>query len=74
MTDSNKRNIKEFAKVLALFILGFLAIITNVEIWNCASNGATDGFHVWVSILNFIFEGFAIFEVWKWLFKKKNNS
>ena len=70
MTERNKQTLIKFAKILCLVIIGFVALITNVEIWNVASDGGTDGFHVVLSIINLLLEGAAIFFFGKWLFKK----
>lgn len=59
----------------ALFVL-FVActIIANVEIWNLATEGYTDGFHVLFSVLNFILEGGVAFYFGKKLFKRPIKS
>ena len=54
MTENNKKTLINFLKVLVLILLVGCAIIPNVEIWNLASEGNTDGFHVLFSILNLI--------------------
>ncbi len=59
----NKASIKKFLKVLVVVILGFAALVTNVEIWNAASLGHTDGFHVFMAIINFLFEGVVIYSI-----------
>lgn len=61
MTDANKKNLITGSKVLTLVIVAFVALITNVEIWNCFYNGDTDGFHLAVSIVNFIGEFIGIY-------------
>lgn len=67
-------NLKKFAKVFAVFLIGFIIIITNVEIWNLASVGQTDGFHVVVSILNFVLEGCGLYYVGKNVLFKKTEK
>ena len=69
---TNKESLLLFAKVLAVFVASFFAIITNVEIWNLAADHLTDGFHVVISVLNFLMEaGLITFFSLKYLFKKK---
>ena len=66
-------NIKHWLKVLLVFLLAFCTIIPNSEVWNLASEGHTDTFHVIVSIIDFIAEGLLIFYFSKFfLFKKEN--
>ena len=66
------KNIKQWLKVLLVVLLGFCTVIPNAEIWNMATDGHTDGFHVWVSILDLILEGGLIFYLSKFfLFKKE---
>ena len=57
MNESNKKTLVQFLKVLSVFLLGFIAIIVNVEIFNMAHGGHTDGFHVVLAIINLIAEG-----------------
>lgn len=70
----NKKVFIEFLKWLLIAVLVFLTIIPNAEVWNVAHAGMTDGFHVVVSILDFIAEAVL---VWifgaKVLFKKKDS-
>ena len=61
MNENNKKTLVQFLKVLSVFLLGFIALITNVEIFNMAAKGYTDGFHVVVAILNLIAEGFGVY-------------
>ncbi len=71
MTEKNKNSLIEFVKVLVVALLGFIALITNVEIWNMAAINQTDGFHVVVSILNLAAEAVALYFFGaKVLFKK----
>lgn len=68
----NKETLIQFAKVLSAFLVAFLIIITNVEIWNMASSGYTDGFHVVVSILNFVWESvLSVLFFKRYVFAKK---
>ena len=48
---------KQFVKVLILFILGMITIITSASVWN--SDAAT--FIDIVAGINFLFEGLVIF-------------
>lgn len=67
----NKERITEVGKALLIMIMGFIALITNVDIWNMGFMGYTDGFHVVTSILNFMMEGVGIYLfASKVLFKK----
>lgn len=69
------KDIKQWLKVLLVALLGFCTIIPNAEIWNMAADGHTDGFHVWVSILDFILEGGLVFYFSKFfLFKKEEKD
>lgn len=61
MNENNKKTLMQFLKVLSVFLLGFIALIPNVEIFNMAAKHYTDGFHVVVAILNLIAEGFGIY-------------
>lgn len=58
---SNKESVLKWLKVVSVFLLAFVVLIPNVEIWNLASNKLTDGFHVVVSVLNLIFGGAAVY-------------
>ena len=69
------KNIKQWLKVLLVVLLAFCAIIPNAEIWNMKADGHTDGFHVVVSVLDFILEGGLIFQFSKFfLFKKEEKD
>ena len=61
MTQSNKENILSWLKVISVFLLFFVVLIPNMEIWNLAANKLTDGFHVVFSVLNLIFGGFSLY-------------
>jgi len=61
MNERNKNSLVQFLKVLSVFLLGFVALITNVEIFNMAHGGHTDGFHGWVAFINLISEGFGLY-------------
>jgi len=68
------KEVLHWLKVLLVFILAFCVIIPNAEIWNMATAGHTDGFHVVVSILDFILEGGLVFWFSKYcLFKKEDK-
>ena len=66
MTQSNKENILSWLKVISVFLLFFVVLIPNMEIWNLAANKLTDGFHVVLSVFNLIFGGFSLY-----LYQKK---
>jgi hypothetical protein len=70
MTQSNKETLVHFGKVVALFLLGMIAIITSAGVWNGVHAGAIGSFYGWVAGLNLIVEGFGIWSLWKFLFKK----
>lgn len=70
MTQSNKETLVHFGKVVALFLLGMIAIITSAGVWNGVHAGAIGSFYGWVAGLNLIAEGFGIWSLWKFLFKK----
>ena len=66
MTQSNKENILSWLKVISVFLLFFVVLVPNMEIWNLASSKLTDGFHVVLSVFNLIFGGFSLY-----LYQKK---
>ena len=75
MNSSNKETLKWFGQTVCAAIVVFLIIITNVEIWNMASLGHTDGFHVWVSVLNMIWESALSFVFFrKKVFRKRGDT
>ena len=57
----NKDRLIKGLKVLSVFILAFIAIFSNVTLWNFAHDGYIHGFPVIVSVLNFIAEGLGIY-------------
>lgn len=66
------KEVLHWLKVLLVVLLIACTIIPNAEIWNMAIENYTDGFHVFVSILDFILEGILIFYFSKlFLFKKE---
>lgn len=69
----NKERIMDVAKAFLLMIMGFVALITNVDTWNMAYMGYTDGFHVVVSILNFMMEGLGIYWFARKILYKKTS-
>lgn len=71
MNESNKKTLIEFSKVAVLFILGIIAIITSAGVWNGVANDAIGSFYGWVAGLNLIAEGFGVWSLWKFFFKKK---
>ena len=80
MTQSNKENILSWLKVISVFLLFFVVLIPNMEIWNLAANKLTDGFHVVFSVLNLIFGGFGLYlyqkkiGAFEWLKKSKEKT
>lgn len=70
MTESNKATLIQFGKVAALVLLGIIAIITSAGVWNGVHAGAIGSFYGWIAGLNLIAEGFGIWSLWKFLFKK----
>lgn len=69
------KDIKQWLKVLFVVLLVFCTIIPNAEIWNMKALGHTDGFHVLISVLDFILEGGLIFYFSKFfLFKKEEKE
>jgi hypothetical protein len=74
MTESNKETLIHFGKVVALFLLGMIAIITSAGVWNGVHAGAIGSFYGWVAGLNLVAEGFGIWSLWKFLFKKKEEA
>lgn len=68
------KSIKQFLKVLLVFLLCFCIIIPNAEIWNMTYAGYTDTFHVIVSIVDFIAEvGLLYYFTKHCLFKKEET-
>lgn len=61
---------KQFVKVLILFILGMVAIISNAAVWN--SDAAT--FIDIVAGINLLFEGLVIFCLAKLDWEKVSNG
>lgn len=74
MTESNKETLVHFGKVVILFLLGMIAIITSAGVWNGVHAGAIGSFYGWVAGLNLIAEGFGIWSLCKFLFKKKEEE
>ena len=62
---------KTYVKVLLVVLLVFCTIIPNNEIWNLATQGYTDCFHVLFSCLDFILEGALIYYISKHILFKK---
>lgn len=71
MTESNKETLIHFGKVVALGLVGFIAIITSAGVWNGVANGAIGSFYGWVAGINLIVEGFGVYSLYKKLFPKK---
>ena len=70
MTDSNKENLIDFAKVAAIGILGFAGIIASAGVWNAVVIGAIDSFYGWVAALNLGTTGFGVYSLYKKFFPK----
>lgn len=70
MTQSNKETLIHFGKIIALYLLGMIAIITSAGVWNGVHAGNIGSFYGWIAGLNLIVEGFGIWGFWKFLFKK----
>ena len=69
------KEVLHWLKVLLVVLLIACTVIPNAEIWNMATENHTDGFHVFVSILDFILEGGLIFYFSKFfLFKKEEKK
>lgn len=62
MSDSNKANLILFAKVVCVFIIAMIIIISGAGVWNACALGAVDGFVCGVSVVNFCMEVAAL--VW----------
>ena len=74
MNASNKYSLMHGLCILLIFILSFIVLIPNVEIWNMAYFKYTDTFHVILSIFNLIFGGLSVFVLGKALIKKVNEK
>ena len=61
MTDSNKQSLVHFLKVLLIFVLAMLTIVTSAGIWNTYAQSNIDGFYFLCSIINFVAEGILIY-------------
>lgn len=71
MNSTNKETLKEFGKAALLIILGIVVIITSAGVWNGVASHAIDSFYAWAAGLNLVAEGFGVWSLYKWLFKKK---
>ena len=74
MSESNKKSLILFAKVVCVFLLALVIIISNAAVWNAFALGCTavDGFVLGVSIVNFLFEiGALVWVCIKKVFAKK---
>lgn len=74
MTDSNKENLIQFAKVAAIGILGFAGIIVSAGVWNAVALGAIGSFYGWVAGLNLLTSGFGVYSLYKKLFPKTDKK
>ena len=73
MTELSKNNLITFGKVLALALVGFVAIITSAGVWNGLANGCVEAFYGWVAGLNLVGAGFGVWALYKKLFKKEEK-
>lgn len=74
MNASNKYSLMHGLCVLLIFILSFIVLIPNVEIWNMAYLGYTDTFHVIISVFNLLFGGLSVYVFSKALLNKFNEK
>ncbi len=70
MTESNKETFIHFGKVVALGLIGFIAIIAAAGVWNGVANDAIGSFYGWVAGINLIVEGFGVWSLYKKFFPK----
>ena len=70
MTESNKETLIHFGKVAALGLIGFIAIITAVGVWNGIANDAIGSFYGWVAFFNLVVEGFGVWSLTRKFFPK----
>ena len=73
MTEFNKRNLIQFAKVAGFGLAAFIAVISFVGILNGVTGGL-DAFYAWVGGINLIIEGFGFYTLFKKLFPKKEDK
>lgn len=74
MTENNKETLIQFGKVVALGLVGIIAIITAAGVWNGVADDAIGSFYGWVAGLNLIAEGFGVWSLYKKLFPKKVDN
>ena len=74
MTDLNKKNLKNFGKVLAVALPGFIALIAFMGILNGVVVNKLDSFYGWVGGINFVIEIFLLYRLYKSLFKKEDKE
>jgi len=74
MTENNKETFRQFGKVVALGLIGFIAIITAAGVWNGVANDAIGSFYGWVAGINLIVEGFGVYSLYKKLFPKAEKK
>ena len=74
MNASNKYQLIHGLCILLIFILSFVVLIPNVEIWNMAYLKYTDTFHVIVSIFNLLFGALSVYVFSKALLNKVNEK
>lgn len=61
MNTNNKYQLMHGLCILLIFILSFVVLIPNVEIWNMAYFKYTDTFHVIISVFNLLFGGLSVY-------------
>lgn len=73
-TMTNKDRLVMGAKVLAIIILSFIAIMSNVAVWNAAGIASLGTTVILASVVNFFLEATGIVLLAKkWLPKLKNG-
>ena len=65
------KNLVKLGQAAVLVIIGFIAAITNIELWYMAAEGYTDAAHVIYSIINLVAEGVGITYFMRKLFFNK---
>ena len=73
MTDSNKKSLIWFAKVSAIALPAFIAIITFAGVLNGVVAHGLDAFYGWVSGINLGVEGYLFYLLYRKLFPKQEE-
>ena len=74
MDARNKYSLMRGLCILLIFILSFIVLIPNVEIWNMVYLKYTDTFHVIISVFNLLFGGLSVYVFAKALINKVNEK